>query len=136
MLTTLSSITSNQAKPTKKTMSNIKLFLDYAASNQDAIITYPASDMVLVVRSDVSYLNKPKTHSCVGGHFLMSFNIADPAEMALSSTLPRSSKMLCLWPQKKSLVHCTSMLAKQYPCTYSLQEWDISNYQHSNIQPW
>jgi hypothetical protein len=40
MLTALSLIASNQAKPTKETMSNIKYFLDYAASNQDAIITY------------------------------------------------------------------------------------------------
>ncbi len=60
MLTTLSSIASMQAEPTKETMNNTKLFLDYAASHQDAIITYRASDMVLVVHSDASYLSKPK----------------------------------------------------------------------------
>ncbi len=80
MLTALSSIASNQAEPTKETMSNIKLFLDYAASNQDAIITYHASDMVLVVHSNASYLSKPKARSCAGGHFFMSSNIADPAD--------------------------------------------------------
>jgi hypothetical protein len=56
MLTALSSIASNQAKPTKETMSNIKFFLYYAISNQDAIITYRASNMVLVVHSDASYI--------------------------------------------------------------------------------
>ncbi len=80
MLTTLSLITSNQAEPTKETMSNIKLFLDYTASNQDAIITYCACDMVLVMHSDASYLSKPKARSCAGGHFFMSSNIANLAD--------------------------------------------------------
>jgi hypothetical protein len=48
MLTALSSIVSTQAEPTEETMENIKLFLDYAASHQDAILTYQASDMVLI----------------------------------------------------------------------------------------
>jgi hypothetical protein len=41
-------------------MENIKLFLDYAASHQDAILTYQASDMVLIVHSGASYLSEPK----------------------------------------------------------------------------
>ncbi len=40
MLTTLSSIASMQAKPTKETMNYTKLFLVYAASHKDTIITY------------------------------------------------------------------------------------------------
>jgi hypothetical protein len=63
MLTALSSIASTQAKPTEETMENIKLFLDYAASHQDTILTYQASDMVLIVHSDASYLSEPKTRS-------------------------------------------------------------------------
>ena len=63
MLTALSSIASNQAEPTKETMDNIKLFLDYAASPQDAILTYQASDMVLIVHSDKSYLSERKAQS-------------------------------------------------------------------------
>jgi hypothetical protein len=54
MLTALSSILSTQAEPTKETMANVKLFLHYVASHQNAIITYHASDMVLVVRSNAS----------------------------------------------------------------------------------
>jgi hypothetical protein len=60
MLTALSSIASTQAKPTQETMENIKLFLNYTASNQDAIITYNASDMILAIHSNASYLSKPK----------------------------------------------------------------------------
>jgi len=57
MLTALSTIASAQAEPTEDTMKRCKLFLDYAATHQDAIITYHASDMVLVVHSNASYLS-------------------------------------------------------------------------------
>ena len=79
MLTTLSSIASTQAEPTEETMANTKLFLDYAATHQDAVITYRASDMVLVVHSDASYLSEPKARSRAGGHFFMSSDTKDPA---------------------------------------------------------
>jgi hypothetical protein len=78
MLTALSSIAATQAEPTEETMENIKSFLDYAASHQDTILTYQASDMVLIVHSDTSYLSKPKARSCAGGHFFMSSNITNP----------------------------------------------------------
>ena len=63
MLTALSAIASAQAEPTEETMTRCKQFLDYAATHQDAILTYKASDMVLVVHSDASYLSEPKAHS-------------------------------------------------------------------------
>ena len=71
MLTTLSSIASMQSAPTAQTMADTKLFLDYAATHEDAVVTYQASDMVLVVHSDASYLSKPKARSWAGGHFFM-----------------------------------------------------------------
>jgi hypothetical protein len=45
MLTALSAIASAQAKPTEEAMTCCKQFLDYAATHQDAILTYKASDM-------------------------------------------------------------------------------------------
>jgi hypothetical protein len=78
MVTTLSSIASSQAEPTEETMNNTKLFLDYAASHKDAIITYQASFMVLVIHSNASYLSKLKAQSCAGSHFFMSSNTKDP----------------------------------------------------------
>jgi hypothetical protein len=77
MLTALSSIAAAQAKPTEETMENIKSFLDYATSHQDAILTYQASDMVLIVHSNTSYLSKPKAQSCAGGHFFMSSKVTN-----------------------------------------------------------
>jgi len=78
MLTALSSIAFTQAKPAEETMANIKLFLDYAASHQDAILTYQASDMVLIVHSNASYLSEPKARSRAGVHFFMSSDITNP----------------------------------------------------------
>jgi hypothetical protein len=63
MLTALSSIASAQAEPTEETMANVKLFLDYAGTHQDAVLTYHTSNMVLVVHSNPSYLSKPKARS-------------------------------------------------------------------------
>ena len=77
MLTALSSIASAQAEPTEDTLINIKIFLDYAATHQDAVLTYHASDMVLVVHSDASYLSEPKARSRAGGHFFMASNTED-----------------------------------------------------------
>ena len=59
-------------------MENFKLFLNYAASHQDAILTYQASKMVLIVHSNASYLSKPKARSRAGGHFFMSSDVANP----------------------------------------------------------
>jgi hypothetical protein len=78
MLMALSFIASTQAEPTKETMENIKLFLDYVASHQDANLTYQASDMVLIIHSDASYLSEPKARSRAGGHFFMSSNVTNP----------------------------------------------------------
>ncbi len=74
MLTALSSIAATQAEPTEETMENIKSFLDYAASHQDTILTYQASDMVLIVHSNASYLSKPKAQSRAGANITNPHN--------------------------------------------------------------
>ena len=78
MLVALSAIASAQANPTVETMNKCKLFLDYASTHPDAITTYRASEMVLAVDSDASYLIEPKARSRAGGHFYMSNNTTFP----------------------------------------------------------
>ena len=80
MLTALLAIASAQAEPMEETMTRCKQFLDYAATHQDAILTYKASDMVLVIHSDASYLIEPKARSRAGGHFFLSSDCDDPAD--------------------------------------------------------
>jgi hypothetical protein len=48
--------------------------LDYLAMQEDAVLSYHASNMVLAVHSKASYLSKPKAQSQVGGHFFLSRN--------------------------------------------------------------
>jgi hypothetical protein len=60
-------------------MIKMHAFLDYAATHQDAIITYQASDMVLAIHSDASYLSEPKARSQAGGHFFISSDTNDPS---------------------------------------------------------
>ena len=59
-------------------MQEVKLFLDYAATHPNAIVTYRAINMVLVGHSDTSYLSETKERSSTGGHFFIFNNLADP----------------------------------------------------------
>ena len=49
-------------------------FLDYMASQEEAVLTYKVSDMVLVIHSDALYLSKSKACRRTGGHMFMSAN--------------------------------------------------------------
>ena len=80
MLTALSALASEQANPTEATMKKCKQFLDYAASQDEAIVTYKASDMKLVIHSDASYLSEPKARSRAGCHFFLSEDEKDPRD--------------------------------------------------------
>ena len=49
-----------------------KQYLDFMASQEDAVLTYRASDIILAIHSDASYLSKPKYPSHAGGHMFMA----------------------------------------------------------------
>ena len=66
ILTSLSSIATKQAKPTKETMVIVKQLLDYCSTQEEAIITYNASKMILAVHSDAGYANEKKSRSRAG----------------------------------------------------------------------
>jgi hypothetical protein len=72
MLTPLSAITSEQAAPTENTMQTCLQFLDYAALQENTIVTYRASNMKLAIHSNASYLSEPKAPSRAGGHMFMA----------------------------------------------------------------
>ena len=58
ILPALSSIATEQVKPTQATMKNVKQLLDYCSTQEEAIITYNASKMILAVHSDAGYANE------------------------------------------------------------------------------
>ena len=78
VLTPISAIASQAAKPTKDTLAQTKQLLDYLATQEDAVLTYNRSDMILAAHSDASYLSEPQARSRAGGHFFMSNNAEIP----------------------------------------------------------
>ncbi len=74
MLVALNVIVTQQASPTQRTMERVKQLLDYCASQDEAVLTYHASNMILAIYSDAGYLNETKAQSRAGGHF--SFPVA------------------------------------------------------------
>ncbi len=72
MLTPLSALASEQVALTENTMQDCLQFLDYPTSQEDAIVTYQASNMKLAIHSDASYLSEPKACSGAGGHMFMA----------------------------------------------------------------
>jgi hypothetical protein len=61
ILPALSSIATEQAKPMEKMKENVKQLLDYCATQEEAIITYTASKMILCIHSDAGYASYPTT---------------------------------------------------------------------------
>ena len=53
--------------------------LDYIATQEEAVLTYSASDMKLAVHSDASYLSEPQARIRAGGHFFHSNEATIPA---------------------------------------------------------
>ncbi len=58
ILTALSLIATEQAKPTQETIKKVKQLLDYCATQEDAIITYNVSQMILEIHSNAGYCNE------------------------------------------------------------------------------
>jgi hypothetical protein len=79
MLMALSTIASKQSKGTEHTMTKTKQLLDYLATHPDAMVRFHASDMILNIHSDASYLSEANAHSRACGHFFMGWR-ADPTK--------------------------------------------------------
>ncbi len=72
ILMSLRSLATKQAKPTAKTKATVTQLLDYLATQEEAIMTYNASNMILQVHSDARYANEKRVQSRAGGHFFLS----------------------------------------------------------------
>jgi hypothetical protein len=63
----LNDIATEQTKATEKTQATKNQLLDYLATHPDATIRYHASDMILHIHSDASYLSVSNSRSRLGG---------------------------------------------------------------------
>ena len=71
MHSSLGSISAQQEKVMEQTYPDITWLLNYAATHPGATIRYTASDMVLHIHSNTSYLSKPCARSHAGGHYFL-----------------------------------------------------------------
>ena len=65
----LSTLATQQAKARGKTVDGVAHMLDYLATNPDAMVRFVASDMILNIHSDASYLSEAGAKSRAGGFF-------------------------------------------------------------------
>ena len=79
LLCPISPLASQSANPTDDTMRKATQLLDYLGTQEEAVITFNASNMILAVPSDASYLSEPKARSRAGGHFFLSNDTQIPA---------------------------------------------------------
>ena len=63
----------------ENTMLKTKHLLNYLATNPDATVRFHASDMILNIHSDASYLSETNPHSRACGHFFMGWR-PDPTK--------------------------------------------------------
>ena len=77
LLTALSELSSAQATATEATKRACQQFLDYCASHPDGSIRYHASNMILKLHSNSSYLNAVGARSRQGGHLYLG-NKSEP----------------------------------------------------------
>ncbi len=71
ILMALSAIATQQSTPTEETLAPVNQILDYIRTHPDAKIRYRASNMVLNVHSNASYLSAPKAQRRAGGYFFL-----------------------------------------------------------------
>jgi hypothetical protein len=98
VLMALSSIAIEQTKGTTNTMKKAKQLLDYLAINPKVTIWYQASNMIMNVHSDASYLSEPDMQSCTCGHFFMGLTAKDSDPIKLNGAffyLVCHPKMYC-----------------------------------------
>jgi hypothetical protein len=59
-------------------MKQTQQLLDYLATQEEAILTYNKSNMILAIHCDASYLSEPKARSRAGGDIFLSYDTTNP----------------------------------------------------------
>jgi hypothetical protein len=88
VLTPISAIASQAAKPTKDTLAQTQQLLDYA-SQVDAELTYNCSKVILAAHSNASYLSKPQLVAVPEATSSCPTMLKYLPTMAPSSTMPK-----------------------------------------------
>jgi hypothetical protein len=85
VLMPLNVIATEQTKATEKTQAAMNQMLDYLATHPDATIRYHASDMILNIHINASYLSVSNARSRLGGLFFLGNK--SPEQDALNGSI-------------------------------------------------
>eukprot|EP00957_Ditylum_brightwellii_P083048 6312817-Ditylum_brightwellii.AAC.1 len=69
--------------------------MDYCATHPNATVRFNASNMILQIHSDVSYMNEPQTCSTAGGHFFLGNKIVEGKPIFLNGAVNALCTILC-----------------------------------------
>ncbi len=94
VLKALSSIDVEQMKASDKTMTRCTQLLDYLSHKADAKVHFHASDMILNIHSDASYLLKAQARSCTFRHFFMGWSPKNGERIHLNGAFHVSSMIM------------------------------------------
>jgi len=84
VLMALSTIASKQTEGTEQTMEKELQVLDYLTTHPNATIHFHATDMVMNIHSDASYLLAPNSRSRACGHFFLGWLPVDGEPISLN----------------------------------------------------
>jgi hypothetical protein len=80
LLTAIGELATEQSGGTTTTMEKLAQLLNYCATHPDATVRFTASDMLLAVESDASYLSVVKARSRAAGYFHLTNLPAKPTD--------------------------------------------------------
>ena len=73
-------------------MDRAKKFFDYVSTQEEPILTYSTSKMILATHSDAGYLKVTNTRSRAGGHFFLINNNVHPGKNGAILTIAQIIK--------------------------------------------
>ncbi len=80
LLTAIGELATEQSEGNQNTMAKLAQLLNYCATHPSATIRFTASDMLLAVESDASYLSVVKARSCAAGYFYLTNKPTTPTD--------------------------------------------------------
>ncbi len=95
VLMALSTILIKQTKSTEKMMAKCMQLLDYLAYHDDAKVHFYASDMIMNIHLDASYLSKGKARSQTCGYFFMGLLPKDDEPIRINGAFHVSTNVIC-----------------------------------------
>ena len=121
----LSSIDAKQTDDTTSVLDSCHQLLNYVATHPHVAIHYHASEMILAIHSDASYLSEPNSSKPCWGTLPTEHNSNVP-NLALFSYWLQSLNMLYPLHLKQNLQLSFTIVKMQCLCRKHLRKWSIS----------